>query len=151
MGINVLRIELVRETGNLRTYKITYQEETEIETTLVGNTFNYSEEPKVPEAVLDFAEKWILGNLQKGDRLIMIEERTCINIFSTMNPWMDVIILVSDRNLEKTKEIAGKAYDEFWTDQDIKDSDMTYGDLIGLRLEEANIDYELYFKEDEEE
>lgn len=68
-----------------------------------------------------------------------------------MNPWMDVIILVSDRNLEKTKEIAGKAYDEFWTDQDIKDSDMTYGDLIGLRLEEANIDYELYFKEDEEE
>lgn len=151
MGINVLRIELVRETGNLRTYKITYQEGTEIETTLVGNTFNYSEEPKVPEAVLDFAEKWILGNLQKGDRLIMIEERTCINIFSTMNPWMDVIILVSDRNLEKTKEIAGKAYDEFWTDQDIKDSDMTYGDLIGLRLEEANIDYELYFKEDEEE
>ena len=151
MGINVLRIELVRETGNLRTYKITYQEETEIETTLVGNTFNYSEEPKVPEAVLDFAEKWILGNLQKGDRLIMIEERTCINIFSTMNPWMDVIILVSDRDLEKTKEIAGKAYDEFWTDQDIKDSDMTYGDLIGLRLEEANIDYELYFKEDEEE
>lgn len=81
----------------------------------------------------------------------MIEERTCINIFSTMNPWTDVIILVSDRNLEKTKEIAGKAYDEFWTDQDIKDSDMTYGDLIGLRLEEANIDYELYFKEDEEE
>ena len=56
-----------------------------------------------------------------------------------------------DRNLEKTKEIAGKANDEFWTDQDIKDSDMTYGDLIGLRLEEANIDYELYFKEDEEE
>ncbi len=63
MGINVLRIELVREIGNLRTYKITYQEETEIETTLVGNTFNYSEEPKVPEAVLDFAERWILGNL----------------------------------------------------------------------------------------
>ena len=81
----------------------------------------------------------------------MIEEWTCINIFSTMNPWMDLIILVSDRDLEKTKEIAGKAYDEFWTDQDIKDSDMTYGDLIGLILEEANIDYELYFKEDEEE
>ena len=35
--------------------------------------------------------------------------------------------------------------------EDIKDSDITYGDLIGLRLEEANIDYELYFKEDEEE
>ena len=63
MGINVLRIELVREIGKLKTYKITYQEEMEIETTVVGNTFNYSEEPKVPEAVLDFAEQWILGNI----------------------------------------------------------------------------------------
>ena len=63
MGINVLRIELVREIGSSQTYKITYQEETEIETTLVGNTFNYSEEPKVSEAVLDFAEQWILGNI----------------------------------------------------------------------------------------
>lgn len=63
MGINVLRVELVREIGNLKTYKITYQEETEIETTLVGNTFNYSEEPNIPETVLDFAEQWILGNI----------------------------------------------------------------------------------------
>ena len=63
MGINVLRIELIREIVKLRTYKITYQEETEIEATLVGNTFNYSEEPKVPEAVLYFAEQWILGNI----------------------------------------------------------------------------------------
>lgn len=63
MGINVLRIELVREVGNLKIYKITYQEETEIETTLVGNTFNYSEEPKIPETVLDFAEQWILENI----------------------------------------------------------------------------------------
>lgn len=63
MGINVLRVELVREIGNLKTYKITYQEETEVETTLVGNIFNYSEEPNLPEAVLDFAEQWILGNI----------------------------------------------------------------------------------------
>ena len=70
MGINVLRIELVREVGNLKIYKITYQEETEIETTLVGNTFNYSEEPKIPETVLDFAEQWILENIQKGGFLL---------------------------------------------------------------------------------
>lgn len=63
MGINVLRVELVREIGNLKTYKITYQEETEVETTLIGNTFNHSEEPKVLEVALDFAEKWILGEL----------------------------------------------------------------------------------------
>lgn len=63
MGINALRIELIREIGKLRTYKIAYQEETEVETTLVGNTFNYSEELNLPEAVLDFAEQWILGNI----------------------------------------------------------------------------------------
>lgn len=63
MGINVLRVELVREIGNLKTYKITYQEETEVETTLVGNIFNYSEELNLPEDVLDFAEQWILGNI----------------------------------------------------------------------------------------
>ena len=63
MGINVLRIELVREIGKLKIYKIIYQEESEIETTLVGKTFNYSEEHKLPEAVLDFAEQWILGNI----------------------------------------------------------------------------------------
>lgn len=62
-GINVLRVELIREIGNAKTYKIIYQEETEIETTLVGNTFNYSEEPNIPENVLDFAEQWILGNI----------------------------------------------------------------------------------------
>ena len=62
-GINVLRVELIREIGNAKTYKIIYQEETEVETTLVGNTFNYNEEPKVSEAVLDFAEQWILGNI----------------------------------------------------------------------------------------
>ena len=63
MGINVLRVELVREIGNAKTYKIVYQEETEIETILVGKTFNYGEEPNIPEAVLDFAEQWILGKL----------------------------------------------------------------------------------------
>lgn len=63
--MNVLRIELVREVGNVKTYKIIYEESESIETTLVGNTFNYDEDPcnYFPELVLDFAERWILGNL----------------------------------------------------------------------------------------
>lgn len=61
--MNVLRIELVREVGNVKTYKITYEESESIETRLVRNTFNYSEEPNLPETVLDFAEQWILGNI----------------------------------------------------------------------------------------
>ena len=63
-AMNVLRIELVREIGNTKTYKITYEESESIETILVGRTFNYNEDAEnFPESVLDFAEKWILGDL----------------------------------------------------------------------------------------
>lgn len=63
--MNVLRVELVREVSRLRTYKIIYNEDIEFETTLVGKTFNYGEEIDgvIPEAVLDFVEKWILEEI----------------------------------------------------------------------------------------
>ena len=63
--MNVLRVELVREFGKLRTYKIIYNEDIEFETTLVDKTFNYGEEifGVIPEAVLDFVEKWILEEI----------------------------------------------------------------------------------------
>ena len=64
--MNVLRIELIREVGNVKEYKIIYEETDVIETKLVGRTFNYDEDPEelnVPESVLDFAENWILGDL----------------------------------------------------------------------------------------
>lgn len=63
-GMNVLRVELVREIGNVKTYKITYEESESIETRLVGRTFNYDKDAEnFPESVLDFAESWILGDL----------------------------------------------------------------------------------------
>ena len=66
--MNVLNIDLINKTSDTKTYRITYQEETEraIETTLAGeNTFNYKYDPTeiLPESVVDFAEKWILGDL----------------------------------------------------------------------------------------
>lgn len=62
--MNVLRIELIKEIGNVKTYKIIYEESESIETRLVGNTFNYDEDAcDFPELVLDFTERWILGNL----------------------------------------------------------------------------------------
>ena len=42
--MDVLRVELVREIGNVKTYKITYEESESIETRLVGRTFNYDED-----------------------------------------------------------------------------------------------------------
>ena len=64
--MNVLRIEPIREVGNVKTYRIIYEETDVIETKLVGRTFNYDEDPEelnVPESVLDFAENWILADL----------------------------------------------------------------------------------------
>lgn len=63
--MNVLRVELVREIGNLKEYKITYQEDDIFTTKVVGKTFNYDDEEikNIPEAVLDFIEAWILGDL----------------------------------------------------------------------------------------
>ena len=64
--MNVLRIELIREVGNVKEYRIIYEETDVIETKLVGRTFNYDEDPEelnIPESVLDFSENWILGDL----------------------------------------------------------------------------------------
>ena len=64
--MNVLRIELIREVGNVKEYRIIYEENDVIETKLVDRTFNYDKYPEelnIPESVLDFAENWILGDL----------------------------------------------------------------------------------------
>ncbi len=63
--MNVLRIELIREVGKLREYKVTYEENDVFTVKVVGKTFNYNdvEIESIPESVLDFAEKWILGDL----------------------------------------------------------------------------------------
>lgn len=63
--MNVLKIELIREIGKLLEYKITYEENDVYSAKLIGHTFNYDlEEIKnIPESVIDFTEKWILGNL----------------------------------------------------------------------------------------
>lgn len=63
--MNVLKVELVREIGNAKEYKITYQEDDVFTTKVVDKTFNYDDEEikNVPEAILDFIEAWILGDL----------------------------------------------------------------------------------------
>lgn len=62
--MTVLQVDLTREVGRLREYKISYQGEV-FNTKVVGNTFNYDEKEieNIPETVLDFVEKWIQGNL----------------------------------------------------------------------------------------
>ena len=65
--MNILRIEKLSETANEVKYKIIYEEKYVIETTLKGRSFYYDNEEEakcLPSDVLDFAEFWILGDLQ---------------------------------------------------------------------------------------
>lgn len=62
--MKVIEVNLVREIGNVAEYEVTYQEEITYTTKKAGkSTFNYdfNEIENVPEDVLDFVEKWILG------------------------------------------------------------------------------------------
>lgn len=64
--MKVIEVNLVREIGNVVEYEVTYQEETKFTVKKVGrNTFNYefNEIELVPERVLNFVEKWILGDI----------------------------------------------------------------------------------------
>mgnify|MGYP004651531373 FL=1 len=81
----------------------------------------------------------------------MTEERRCINVFSDMNPWMDLVILVPDKDFEKAKEVAEKAFNDFWDDPKVEEECWTYGDWIGWKLKEAGINYKMYFKNGDKE
>lgn len=76
----------------------------------------------------------------------MIAERRCINLYSDMNSWMDLVILVNDEDFDKAKEVAEKAFDDFWNDPKVEEECWAYGDWVEWKLKEANIKYEMYFK-----
>ena len=79
----------------------------------------------------------------------MVIERRCINLYSDMNPWMDLIILVNDEDFDKAKEVAEKAFDDWWTASDAEFEPI--GDWISDKLKENGIEFEIYFKYEEED
>ena len=38
----------------------------------------------------------------------MVVERRCINLYSDMNSWMDLVLLVNDEDFDKAKEVTEK-------------------------------------------
>ena len=80
----------------------------------------------------------------------MVQTTTGINIFSDINTWIDfVIIPCDDKDFTKAEEIIKKAEDTYWTDEDAQSE--TMADWIGSKLEENNISFEIFFKNEEEE
>lgn len=73
----------------------------------------------------------------------------CINVYSDMNTWIDFCIIVNDEDdIDKAKEIIDKAYDDWWELEDA--SFEPIADWISRNLKEANIDFDIYFKEEKE-
>lgn len=81
----------------------------------------------------------------------MIEDRSCILLTSEMNNWIKICIVVEPyEDFLKVKDIASKAYDEWWDN----DSDETLTDYIRIKLDEENLSYCIFtglFNEDEED
>ena len=80
----------------------------------------------------------------------MIETKTCINVWSDMNTWIDFCIVIGVyEDLTKAEEIVRKAYDDWWELEDAAFEPI--GDYVSRCLNENGIEFEIYFKESEEE
>ena len=71
----------------------------------------------------------------------------CIRVRGCTNEWMDCIFLVEEKDKEKAVRILEKAWDELWEEEE----DRCYGDLLGTRLTEARIRFDVYYAETEAE
>ena len=80
----------------------------------------------------------------------MVPKRNCILVYSDMNTWIDFCILVLDKDFNKAMEVTAKAYDDWW-DSEEADSDIPIAEYIGMKLTENDIEFEIYFKNEEEE
>lgn len=78
----------------------------------------------------------------------MIEEMkcACIRVRGCTNEWMDCIFLVDEKDKENAARVLQKAWDDLWEEGE----DRCYGDLLGTRLSEADIRFDVYYTETEE-
>ena len=80
----------------------------------------------------------------------MVKVINCINVYSDMNTWIDFCIVLNDNHkLLRAEEIVRKAYDDWWELPDAQFEPIA--DWIGRCLEENGIEFEIYFKDEEED
>jgi hypothetical protein len=80
----------------------------------------------------------------------MIETKTCINVYSYMNTWIDFCVVIGAyENLKEAEEVVQKAYDDWWELEDAAFEPIA--DYISRCLYENDIEFEIYFKNEEEE
>lgn len=79
----------------------------------------------------------------------MVVERRCINLYSDMNPWMDFVVLVNEEDFGKAKKILQDSMNSWFEDEDAECEPI--GEWISNKLKENKIEFEMYFKSEDEE
>ena len=80
----------------------------------------------------------------------MVQTTTGINVFSDMNTWIDFIIIpCKSKDFTKAEEIVSKAYDDWWTLPDAEFEPIA--DWVSRCLTENDIEFDIYFKNEEED
>ena len=79
----------------------------------------------------------------------MIQTKTCINVYSDMNTWIDFCIVIGVyEDFAKAEEIVQKAYNDWWELPDEQFEPIA--DYISRCLMENEIEFEIYFKDAKE-
>ena len=79
----------------------------------------------------------------------MVQTTGCINVYSEMNPWIDFVIIPYGYNYADAEKIVTNAYEDWWDDE--VEIDMPIAEYIMSKLEENDIDCEIYFNSKWEE
>ena len=80
----------------------------------------------------------------------MVRTKTCINIYSEMNPWIDFcIVLENENDILDAREIIEQSYDSWFSAKNQTDEPIM--EYISRRLTEVCIEHEIYFTDKEEE
>ena len=80
----------------------------------------------------------------------MVRTKTCINIYSEMNPWIDFCIVLENENeISDAREIIQQSYDSWFSAKNQTDEPIM--EYISRRLKEVCIWHEIYFTGKEEE
>ena len=80
----------------------------------------------------------------------MVQPTSGFHVYLELNTWIDFMIIIDAyEDFTKVEEIIKKAEDTYWTDEDAQYE--TMADWIGSKLEENNISFEIFFKNEEEE
>ena len=80
----------------------------------------------------------------------MVRTKTCINVYSEMNPWIDFcIVLENENDVSDAREIIQQSYDSWFSAKNQTDEPIM--EYISRRLKEVCIWHEIYFTDKEEE